>query len=198
MVAPAKTFPPPGPEWPQQGKWTYEDWARLPDDGTRYEVIDGVLHMTPPPAIPHQTSSGNLAFEMTDHARRHNLGRILFAPIGVRLPSQPVPFEPDIVFVSTARKSIIGKQYIEGVPDLVVEILSPGNWLYERQEKFRVYQEAGVPEYWIVDYRARTVEVFSLEEGEHVLLGKWGVGDHAASRVLTDFQILVADIFRDW
>ncbi|MBI3760548.1 MAG: Uma2 family endonuclease, partial [Chloroflexi bacterium] len=58
-------------------------------------------------------------------------------------------------------------------------------------------QAAGVPEYWIVDYRAKTVEVFALEEGEYVLLGKYGMGDAAASRVLANFQIAVAEVFRD-
>ncbi|MBI3763027.1 MAG: Uma2 family endonuclease, partial [Chloroflexi bacterium] len=185
MVAPVKNYSP-APEWPEQGQWTYDDWARLPEDGTRYEVIDGVLYLTPPPAIPHQFSSNRLSTAMTNHADAKKLGNILTAPVGVRLPDQPVPLQPDIAFVSTARKSIIGKQYVEGAPDLVVEILSPSNWPFDRQEKFRVYQAAGVPEYWIVDYRAKTVEVFALEEGEYVLLGKYGMGDAAASRVLAN------------
>ncbi len=197
MAVTAKRFPPPTREWPEQGKWTYDDWAQLPDDGTRYEVIDGVLHMTPPPTTSHQFVSVHLLTAMKNHADAKNLGYVLSAPVGVRLPAHPVPFQPDIVFVGVARKAIIGKQYIEGVPDLVVEILSPSNWPYDRQEKFRVYQAAGVPEYWIVDYRAKSVEVFVLDEGEYVLLGKWGVGDTASSRTLAGFQIAAADVFRD-
>lgn len=196
MATPAKTFAP-SREWPEQGQWTYEDWARLPDDGTRYEVIDGVLHMTPPPAIPHQFASIRLAAGMKNHADPKRLGDVLTAPVGVLLPGQPVPFQPDIVFISAEHKAIIGKQYIEGVPDLVVEILSPSNWPYDRQEKYRAYQSAGVPEFWIVDYRAKTIEVFALEEGEYVLLGKWDMGESAAARVLVGFQISVADVLRD-
>lgn len=196
MAAPAKTIAA-SHEWPEQGRWTYEDWARLPDDGTRYEVIGGVLHRTPPPNIPHQTVSGRLVFGMTAHVQRGELGWVFAAPVGVRLPNHPVPFQPDIVFVSAERKAIIGRQYIEGVPDLVVEIISPSNWPYDRQEKFRVYQMAGVPELWLVDYRAKTIEVFALEEGEYVLLGKWGLNDVAVSRALPGFQIGVAEVFRN-
>ena len=184
-------------KYPEQGKWTYDDWARLPNDGTRYEVIDGELYMTPPPSVPHQFAIANLLDAMSTFVRARRLGYVLPAPLGVRLPTQPVPFEPDIVFVSTARKTIIGKEYIEGVPDLVVEILSPSNWMYDRREKFNLYQSSGVPEYWIVDYRAKTVEVFVLEEDEFTLIGKWGVGETASSRVLSGFQVAVADIFRD-
>lgn len=197
MATPAKTSPFLAREWPEQGEWTYDDWAELPDDGTRYEVIDGVLYMTPPPSTAHQSTSSHLFTAMSVYVRDRRLGYIFTAPIGVRLPTQSVPFQPDIVFVAAARGAIIGPQYIEGVPDLVVEILSPSNWPYDRQEKFRAYQTAGVAEYWIVDYRARTVEVFALEEGEYVLLGKWGLGETASSRVLAGFQVAVTEVFRD-
>jgi len=184
--------------WPVQGQWTYEDWLQLPDDGSRYEVIDGELYMAPPPAIAHQSSSNRLATGMTVHSDRTDAGRVFNAPIGVRLPNQPVPFEPDIVFISNARKEIIGDKYIEGVPDLLVEILSPSNWPYDRQTKFEVYRDAGVPEYWIVDYRKKTIEVFVLDGGEYVLQkGILGMGEMAESEAMTGFQIAVSEVFRD-
>jgi Uma2 family endonuclease len=117
--------------------------------------------------------------------------------VGVQLPNEPVPLQPDIVFVSTAHQALIGKQYIEGVPDLVVEILSPSNWTFDRKEKFQVYQAAGIPEYWIVDYRAKTVETFTLEEGEYVLVRKAETGEMVTSRAMAGFQVAVADVFRD-
>ncbi len=192
------TKPSPSPlwTWPEPGQWTYEDWLQLPDDGTRYEVIDGELYMSPPPAIPHQTSSGNLDFSFRRHVRDHDLGRIFTAPVGVRLPGYPVPFQPDIVFISKAREHIISTRYIEGVPDLIVEILSPSNWAYDRDEKFKVYRDADVPELWLVDYRKKTVEVFVWEEGEYVLQkGVLKVGDMAESNVLNGFAVQVAEIF---
>jgi Uma2 family endonuclease len=184
-----KTWP------PEQGQWTYEDWLRLPDDGFRYEVLDGELYMTPPPTLEHQILISNLHVALANFVKEHGLGRVLVSPCGVRLPGQPVPVQPDIFFVSAARRDIVGKVYLEGTPDLVVEVLSPGNWLYDRTEKFQAYQAAGVPEYWIVDGRASTVEVFVLEAGSYILLGKFASGDVVCSQVLAGFQVVVDDIF---
>jgi Uma2 family endonuclease len=180
---------------PEQGEWTYEDWLKLPDDGYRYEVIDGVLYMSPPPLIRHQRSSGRIFVRLSDFLRVHPLGEVFYAPVGVRLPNQPVPLQPDIVFVRAERLAIIGENYIEGVPDLIVEILSPSNWLYDRREKMRVYQEAGVPEYWIADPRAQTIEVYVLEQGVYQLAGQYGRGEVVASRLLPGFEVPVEAIF---
>ena len=183
--------------WPEQGQWTYEDWERLPDDGLRYEVIDGVLHMSPPPNSAHQDVSSRLSYALMHHVYTQNLGYVYAAPRGVLLPGQPVPVQPDLLFVRAELRSIVGPQNVEGIPDLVVEILSPGNWSYDRKEKFLLYQEAGVPEYWIVDPRLKTVEVFLLDDGEYVLTGEWGMGDVATSNVIAGFQVRVADVFAD-
>lgn len=180
---------------PEQESWTYEDWLRLPDDGFRYEVLDGVLYMTPPPAIKHQRASLRLARRMGTFAEERNLGEVLIAPCGVRLPTQPVPVQPDILFVSAARQDIVGEQYVEGAPDLVVEVLSPSNWPYDRTEKFQAYLTAGVQEYWIVDYRACTIEVFTLEEGAYALVGQFGSGETAHSPLLAGFQVAVDEVF---
>jgi Uma2 family endonuclease len=182
---------------PAQGAWTYEDWLALPDDGSRYEVIDGALHVTPPPSIAHQAVIGQLFLALTTFARSRRLGRVFFAPIGVLLPGQPVPLEPDLVFVSAARSDIIEAQYIVGAPDLVAEVLSPGSRSYDRRKKRRVYEAAGVPEYWLLDYAARTVEVLALRDGTYSPAGEWGPGESARSEVLAGFVVAVDDIFRD-
>jgi Uma2 family endonuclease len=152
--------------------------------------------MTPAPAIRHQDVSGNLYVAMRLHVDNERLGHVYIAPVDVRLPGHEVPFQPDIVFISSTREQIIGEQEIAGVPDLVVEVLSPSNWYYDRRDKFEVYRGAGVPEYWIVDYRAKTVEVFVLEEGEYLLIDIWGEEDTARSHVLPGFRIEVARLFR--
>ena len=182
-------------KWPQQGEWTYEDWLRLPDDGFRYEVLNGELYMTPPPTMQHQFASANLFSALRNFVQQHSLGYVLYAPCGVHLPTHPVPVQPDIFFIQTGRREIIGEEYVEGAPDLVVEVLSPSNWLYDRREKFQAYRKAGVPEYWIVDYRARTIEVFFLEKGAYVLLGQYRLGEIARSRVLEGFEVTVDEIF---
>jgi Uma2 family endonuclease len=190
--------PPAGRELPEQGKWTYEDWLRLPDDGYRYEVINGVMHMAPPPSISeHQGPAFYMTLSLGNFVIAHNAGRVFFAPAGVRLPGQAVPVQPDIFFVSTARLRILGKQYCEGAPDLIVEILLPGTWDYDRKEKYQAYQAAGVREYWIVDPRAQVIEVYVLEEGQYLLIGKWGAGERAQSQVLKGFDVAVDDICRE-
>jgi Uma2 family endonuclease len=180
---------------PEQGQWTYEDWLQLPDDGYRYEVIDGVLYMTPPPRILHQRVSLGLVRKLADFVEEHNLGQVLFAPVGVRLPNQPVPFQPDILFIRKERLDIIGEEYVEGAPDLVMEILSPGNWLYDRREKKQVYQEGGVAEYWIVDPRTKTIEVYRLEGGSYLLIGQYVPGEVAKSPGVPGFEISVDEVF---
>jgi Uma2 family endonuclease len=178
-----------------QGTWTYEDWLQFPNDGWTYEIIDGVLYMSPPPALDHQDTSGSLFSRMYLYALENRLGRVYHAPSGVRLPNQAVPVEPDIFFIKEERMAIRKKQYVEGVPDLVVEILSPSNTAYDRETKFKVYEAAGVPEYWLVDYQVKTVEVFILVEAAFRLHGQYGLGDTVTSAVLAGFDLAVERIF---
>src|SRR5882672_10084828 len=173
-----------GAAWPPpQGEWTYADWCKLPVDGYRYEVITGVLYVSPPPSIRHQRISIALVGHLLDFLKLQPLGEMLTAPVGVRLPNQPMPLQPDIIFVRTERLGIVGEAYVEGAPDLLVEILSPSNWLYDRREKMQAYQKAGVVEYWIVDPRALAIEVYALEQGVYVLLGQYRTGEVARSQV---------------
>jgi Uma2 family endonuclease len=187
----------PKPHWPpEQGQWTYKDWLQLPDDGYRYEVIDGVLYMTPLPSILHQRVSLQLIRKLAEFVEQHDLGEVLQAPVGVRLPNQPTPLLPDILFVRAERLDIIGDVYVEGAPDLVMEILSPGNWLYDCREKKQVYQQGGVAEYWIVDPRTETIQVYQLERGGYALLGQYGAGERVQSPGLPGFEVLVDDVFQ--
>jgi Uma2 family endonuclease len=188
-ATPSSTWP------PEQGRWTYDDWLRLPDDGFRYEILNGELFMAPPPTPQHQDAATELISRMRMFAKEHDLGKVLAAPVGVRLPNQPVPVQPDILFVRKERRSIIGQDYIEGAPDLVVEILSPSNWTYDRKQKFQAYSEAGVQEYWIVDYRKKIVEVFVLEGRTYALINQYGSGEAVRSTALKGFEIKVDDIF---
>jgi len=189
VSTPVRPWPPP------QGQWTYQDWLQLPDDGRRYEVIDGVLYMTPPPRTQHQRISVRIVDRLMEFLRKQPIGEVLYAPVGVRLPNQPVPLQPDILFIRRERMNIIGDDYVEGAPDLIVEILSPSNWLYDRREKMQAYQDVGVVEYWIVDPRARTVEVYVLEHGAYRLVGQYGLGEVAQSPVIVGFQIPVDEVF---
>ncbi len=185
---------PPGYQWPPQGQWTYEDYCRLPEDGWIYEIITGELFMSPVPLTRHQRCKVRLVYAMFDFVQEHDAGEVLDAPIDVLLPGLTTPVQPDIVFVAKANADIVKEERIEGVPDLMVEVLSPWNWIVDRHKKFAVYAKAGVREYWIVDPKARSIELFVLKEGAFELVGKYGVGKTVKSRVLKGFAVAVKEV----
>lgn len=185
-----------GKPWPAQGEWTYEEYLLLPDDGQRYEVLHGALYVTPAPSYEHQRAVAELHGELRSHARSNKLGVALFAPFDVKLPAGIAsPVEPDLVFFRTGNTPRRGDKSFTGAPDLIAEVLSPGSRHRDRTIKFRAYQEAGVPEYWMVDPEARTVEVYVLKNGRYVELCRGEMGDVVWSAVVRGFRLKVADLF---
>jgi len=195
MAVPTIQAPTTVRSWPEQGQWTYADWLGLPDDGFRYELIEGELFVSPSPSVQHQIAISSLLSAVYQHAKEADLGLVLTAPIGVRLPEEETIVQPDLLFISRERLDLVKDNVIDGAPDLVVEILSPSNWVFDRTRKQKAYEQAGVREYWIVDYRARTVDVLVLEGREYVQRGQYSEGDVAPSEALPGFAIPVADIF---
>jgi Uma2 family endonuclease len=177
--------------WPAPGHWTYQDYLDLPDDGYRYEVIWGELYMTPAPNTGHQLTSGELEFALREFVKKNDLGIVLDAPCDVLLEPGGTPVEPDILFIAKERRHIITHQNVKGAPDLIVEILSPANPEHDRERKFKLYQESNVAEYWIVDPDARTIEIFTLSQGRYSLLGRFGAGQVAASKLLVGFEVAI-------
>jgi Uma2 family endonuclease len=177
--------------------WTYEDYLALPAGGPlHYEVIDGELLMTPAPNIRHQEISMNLS-EIVRHFLRSNpVGKVFASPCDVILSGNPLQYvEPDMVFVSKDRVSIITEQNIQGVPDLIVEILSPGTEKRDRKEKFFLYERVGVPEYWIVDPETQTIQVFRLSGGKYALAGEFRNEEILESPRLPGLPISVREVF---
>jgi Uma2 family endonuclease len=182
--------------WPRQGDWTYEDYLRLPDDGNRYEVIRGALYVTPAPNFKHQFSVVKLVSALDGFVSKGELGVVLAAPFDVLLPvGIASPVEPDVMFFRTGNAPQEDDKNFQGVPDLIAEVLSPRTRSLDRKVKLQAYQEAGIPEYWIVDPSARAVEVHVLENGRYVELCRGGVGDKARSAVLPGFEVKVAGLF---
>ncbi len=179
--------------WPQQGKWTYDDFRRLPEDGLRYEIIEGVLYMSPAPRTKHQKCLANLFFQLELYNQEHRAGLVLFAPVDVCF-SAFTTVEPDIIFVLQPRLAIVQEEKITGAPDLAVEVLSPSTAHVDRDKKSQVYAEGGVREYWIVDPEARMIEVYSLQGDVFVLMNIYGVGETVHSPILPGFAAAVADI----
>ncbi|MFW6083934.1 MAG: Uma2 family endonuclease [Gemmatimonadota bacterium] len=139
---------------------TWDDVQQLPDDGNRYEAIEGGLYMTPAPSVRHQRILFRLQRELAVLLVDSGHGEILFAPVGVRFPATQEGVQPDILFVSNERRGIVAPDELKGAPDLVVEILSPNTAARDRDLKRRLYQRQGVAEYWIVDPEAKSVDVW--------------------------------------
>jgi Uma2 family endonuclease len=185
---------PPG-DWPEPGAWTAADWERLPNDGNRYELIDGVLYVTTAPSPLHQWCSDSLVYLLRTHlAEQKPPTGMLFSATGVILPTGPVI--PDLVYVTMQNLQILTEKRIVGVPDLLIEIASPGTAAYDRREKQDAYARSGVPEYWWVDPGHRTVEVLVLEAtGRYQPLDLVEGQNPIPSRQLPGLQFPVESIF---
>lgn len=189
---------PEGQMWPAQGEWTYEDYLRLPDDGRRYEVIRGSLYEAPAPSFDHQYSVTQIGRFLASFVDENQLGVVLVAPFDIRLPDRiGDPVQPDVVFIRRERQPRSGDPNFEGVPDLAVEVLSPGNWRFDRKTKRAAYRDAGIPEFWLVDPLARTVEVLVSEPAnpEYVLRERRGEGEVVGSAVLPGLRLDVTRLF---
>lgn len=150
--------------------------------------------MSPAPRTRHQGALSYLHWKLNNHVRPRKLGRVYSAPIDVILPRLASPVQPDVLLVDRKRVSIVKEKFIRGAPDLVMEILSPTNPSHDRKRKFKLYAEAGVREYWIVDLKARTIEVFVLAGQRFQLHGRFKDGDAATSKFLADFQVPVTEV----
>ena len=132
--------------------------------------------MSPAPSLEHQRKAFRLARKLAEHVEGHDLGEVLIAPCDVVLDASTV-LEPDIVFVSKARRSILKIACIEGAPDLVVEVTSDSSRTIDRFVKRDRYAEFGVPEYWLLDPFEPRIEGLRLEGGKYRLVGSFGPKD---------------------
>lgn len=163
--------------------WGRERWEQIPDDGNRYEVIDGVLYMSKSPSYFHQTIVNLLMRFVGWPAMDGGWGHANTAPVGVFMPGCD-PVQPDFVLVRAERLSIINDGYVNGRPDLIAEILSPSNPSQDTVVKRRAYARAGVPEYWIIRPGQRDVIVcWQPDEG---------IGDFAQEMIVAKDDDLIS------
>lgn len=141
--------------------FTYEDYLLFPADGNRHEIIEGEHYVTPAPKTRHQQISGNLFRILDTHALQTRAGQVFATPTDVILAEHEI-VQPDILFISTGRTSIITEDNVKGAPDLVVEILSEGFRKNDEVVKRKLYERFGVKEYWIVDPALELVKVLRL------------------------------------
>lgn len=179
-------------------EWTYEDYLTLPEGGRfRYEIIDGELYMTPSPTPRHQKISWNLSLFIGNFLHGNpEKGNAFAAPCDVVFSQDPLQVaEPDLVFVSKAHASIITEKNIQGVPDLLIEILSPTTAANDRRVKRTLYERFGVPEYWIVDPEAETIQVFRLSGGRYGICLEFRKEDALDSPLLPGLSIPLVEVF---
>jgi Uma2 family endonuclease len=182
---------------PTSLRWTSADLESLPDDGKRYEIIDGELHMSKQPHYFHQYVCGKLVAKLDVWNERSRLGDVLFAP-GI-IFGEDDDVAPDVVWISNSRLATAlepdGK--LHAAPELVIEVLSPGstNERRDREAKLKLYSQRGVSEYWIVDWRARQIEVYRREQAQLRLVATLFNPDTLDSPLLPGFACPVASLF---
>jgi Uma2 family endonuclease len=173
---------------------TYEDYVLLPNDGNRYEILEGELAVTPAPGTKDQIASGNLFLLLAQHVKQRDLGRVFDAPIDLILESTSV-LQPDLLFVSKARQHVITERAIEGSPDLVIEILSPTTSRTDRVTKAQIYARHKVAAYWIVDPDQESIEIYLLEADGYRLAATLQGEVPTSAPPFIDLEIVARDVF---
>lgn len=173
---------------------TYWEYTLLPDDGNRYEILEGELQMTPSPKTKHQVVSRNLLVEISLFLKKNKIGKVFGAPYDVIL-SQDNVVKPDIIFISNDNLKIITEDNVQGSPDLLIEILSPSSQDNDRNKKKVIYETYGVKEYWIVDPDLEVVDVYILKDGKFYLNQHLEKQGELLSSVLKEFRMNIKMCF---
>lgn len=177
-------------------KFTYEDYLVIPDDGKRYEIIEGELFMTPAPILKHQDILREFSNRIDSFVKKNNLGIVFFAPCDVIFSKTNI-VQPDILFISKKNRAILAEKNIQGAPDLLVEIISPSTEERDVVFKKKLYSKFGVKEYWIVYPNEDKVEVFSLQNNGYQLHGNYEKKEVLISPLLKGLEINLSEIFRE-
>jgi Uma2 family endonuclease len=174
-------------------RFTYQDYAALPE-GAPYQLMDGELIVSPAPSLFHQRIVMRLALLLGPHIAARRLGELLSAPVDVILSDEDT-VQPDLVFVSAARKDLLQREGIRGAPDLCVEVVSPSHRALDHDVKRKLYARHGVTECWIVDPESEAIEVFRLQQDPHSPASTVRPGERLTSALLPGLSLPVADIF---
>jgi len=162
----AQTVPPELAMRSHDATWDRARWERLPADGNRYEVIDGVLYMSTAPSLFHQWIVGRLYQILIEQIDRSGVGLTFLSPIGVFMPGCD-PVQPDVVMVRAQDTHVYQRGRIVGIPALLIEVQSPSNPTHDTRTKREAYARAGAPEYWIVRPSTRDVLTYSEPDQAH-------------------------------
>ncbi|MBP7688125.1 MAG: Uma2 family endonuclease [Thermoflexales bacterium] len=180
--------------FPPQGQWSEDEYLGVSDRSNRLiELSNGKLEVLDMPTDPHQYAVGRLHYFILRFLMEHVLGEIRVAPLPVRL--WPGKFrEPDLMYLSTAHLDRITSEYW-GVPDLVIEVHSPGSHHRDKRVKYHEYAQAGIAEYWMVDTDAKTIAVYRLHQEDYVLHRQYAQSETLLSEQLPGFELNLVDVF---
>jgi Uma2 family endonuclease len=165
-----------------------EVFKMLPE-GTLAEIINGSIQMSPAPTPSHQSIVRELAYSILRYIKlQRKNDHIFFAPCDVFLDEQLNAVRPDIIFISASKASIIRDEAIHGVPDLIIEVLSPGNANHDLITKKDVYQKFGVQEYWVVAPATKETIGFVLKNRSYMESGRYSGKIHSVILDNTSFE----------
>ena len=173
-------------------KYTYREFQWFPNDGNRHEVIDGDHYMNPAPSLRHQTVSRRLQYQLYTQLELTGRGQVFNAPTDVELAVHDI-VEPDLIVVLKEKYQLLNPKRIRGVPDLVVEILSPSNPNYDRVLKLEMYRRVQLPEYWIVEPEDDFVEVYAQRDSQLQLIGTYR--DQLVPQSIPDIRIDLSQVW---
>jgi Uma2 family endonuclease len=174
---------------------TYQDYLQLPDDGQRYEIIDGELYVSPAPNTKHQRVAGRLFRVLADHSDSAELGEVFIAPYDLKL-GDPSIVQPDILYISWERHDIVTRLNAQGAPDLVIEIISPSSTRMDLEIKRDLYARHGIPHYWVAHPEQEWLRAYALgADGQYELVTE-GHGDMTFSAPL--FPNLTIPLAKLW
>ena len=179
---------------PAQGEWTYDDYAALPDDGNRYEILHGVLIMAPSPNGPHQDAALRFGYYLLPIVEFAGLGKVRISPADVELSPHNV-VQPDVFVVLKEHMDRVKEKRVIGAPDLVIGLAAPSTAAIDRLTKYELYARHGVSEYWIAKPDERTIEVMVLENGAYRSLGIFRGTQTLPSRIVPNLPVQVDQFF---
>lgn len=172
----------------------YEDLRHMPEDGNRWEVLDGDLVCEPPPRPLHQVIVSNLLGILLPFVQGNNLGLVLTSPLGVVMSEENV-VQPDVVFIPAGRLGILGEEEIRGAPALAVEVLSPSTRVRDCTVKVKIYERFAVEEYWTADPWRRRIDRYVLSQGKYAGPTALTMEDTLVSPLFPGLAIEVRQVF---
>ena len=177
-------------------KLTYDDYLLFPEDGLRHEILDGEHYVTASPFVRHQRISGRIYRPLSSWVEERGLGEVFYASVDVVLSPHDVVV-PDLFYISKERSEVITEKNIQGAPDLIIEIISPGTRLRDEGIKLQSYGARGVGEYWMIYPDRRTARAYRREGGLFRLAAELSAaaGDVLTTPLLPGLEIPLAKVF---